>query len=127
MPAAMELIDQYIEDNRDAFQQDLFELLKIPSVSTDSRHKDDMQSAAAWVADQFRAIQFQTEIVPTPGHPIVYAQSPKIDGAPRYSCMDITTCSPPIHWTSGYHRLLNQRFETEVFMHGVQRMIKGKC
>ena len=42
MPAAMELIDQYIEDNRDAFQQDLFELLKIPSVSTDSRHKDDM-------------------------------------------------------------------------------------
>ena len=99
----MELIDQYIEDNRDAFQQDLFELLKIPSVSTDSRHKDDMQSAAAWVADQFRAIQFQTEIVPTPGHPIVYAQSPKIDGAPTvlvYGHYDVQPPDPLDEWLS---------------------------
>ena len=99
----MELIDQYIEDNRDAFQQDLFELLKIPSVSTDSRHKNDMQLAAAWVADQFRAIQFQTEIVPTPGHPIVYAQSPKIDGAPTvlvYGHYDVQPPDPLDEWLS---------------------------
>ena len=99
----MELIDQYIEDNRDAFQQDLFELLKIPSVSTDSRHKNDMQLAAAWGADQFRAIQFQTEIVPTPGHPIVYAQSPKIDGAPTvlvYGHYDVQPPDPLDEWLS---------------------------
>jgi len=99
----MELIDQYIEDNRDAFQQDLFELLKIPSVSTDSRHKNDMELAAAWVADQFRAIQFQTEIVPTPGHPIVYAQSPKIDGAPTvlvYGHYDVQPPDPLDEWLS---------------------------
>ena len=99
----MDAINQYIEENRESFQSDLFELLRIPSVSTDSRHKDDMQTAANWVANQFQSMQFETEIVPTPGHPIVYAQSPAIPDAPTvlvYGHYDVQPPDPLDEWLS---------------------------
>lgn len=99
----MDAINQYIEENRESFQSDLFELLRIPSVSTDSRHKNDMQTAANWVANQFQSMQFETEIVPTPGHPIVYAQSPAVPGAPTvlvYGHYDVQPPDPLDEWLS---------------------------
>lgn len=72
----------FLEDNRQAFIESLKELLRIPSVSTDSRHKDDVKQAADWVADRFRELEFETQVVPTVGHPIVFAQSPPVPGKP---------------------------------------------
>ena len=51
--------------------------LRIPSISASPENREDMQRAADWVADQFRRLRFATEIIPTAGHPMVYAESPE--------------------------------------------------
>ncbi|MFP6673298.1 MAG: peptidase M20, partial [Pirellulaceae bacterium] len=76
----MASLDEYLEQHREEFEEDLFELLRIPSVSADSRHAEDMTRAGQWVADHFLKLGFETEIHPTEGHPIVYAESPAVEG-----------------------------------------------
>jgi acetylornithine deacetylase/succinyl-diaminopimelate desuccinylase-like protein len=46
----------YIQERRDAFVEELKAFCRIPSISTKSEHKADMQKAAAWVADSMRTI-----------------------------------------------------------------------
>ena len=52
----------------------LLEFLAIPSVSADPNHKQDVERAARWVADRLAGVGFAVEVVPTAGHPIVYAE-----------------------------------------------------
>jgi len=56
----------------------LFELLRIPSISTDSDYKADCRAAAEWLVDDLRSIGFEAELRETPGHPMVVAHH---DGA----------------------------------------------
>ena len=79
MPAE---VDQYIKAHRSDFEADLFELLKIPSVSADSKHDQDTATAANWVADQFTDLGFTTEKIDTAGHPIVLARSAYHEDSP---------------------------------------------
>jgi acetylornithine deacetylase/succinyl-diaminopimelate desuccinylase-like protein len=54
---------------------ELEEFLRIPSISTQAEHKPDMQKAAGWLRDQLLAAGFpRAEVMPTAGHPIVYAE-----------------------------------------------------
>ena len=78
----MDEIQQYLEQHREAFENDLCDLLRIPSISADSRHRDDMRQAANWVFGQFDSMGLTVEMAETPGHPIVYAESPAVEGAP---------------------------------------------
>lgn len=71
---AIDQVINYINENRQRYVDELFELLRIPSVSAVSEHKDDVARAAEFLAEQFRSIGFKTEIHQTPGHPIVYAE-----------------------------------------------------
>ena len=65
----------YAEQNADRFVGELKELLRIPSVSTDSAYADEVQRAATWLRDHFGAIGMETtDIIETDGHPIVYAE-----------------------------------------------------
>jgi acetylornithine deacetylase/succinyl-diaminopimelate desuccinylase-like protein len=48
------MIHQYIESNQDRFLSELFDWLRIPSVSADSRHKDDVRKAAEFVAHKLK-------------------------------------------------------------------------
>jgi hypothetical protein len=74
-------LTQHIESRRDAYLQELCEFLKIPSVSTQSAHKGDVERAAKWVADKLRAIGMDSvEIIPTKMHPLVYAESLRAPG-----------------------------------------------
>lgn len=94
-------IDNYLEQHRSRFEHDLCSLLGIPSVSADSMRRADMQSAAQWVADQFRALSFQTEIAATGGHPIVLAESSPVAGAPTvlvYGHYDVQPPDPLNLW-----------------------------
>ena len=96
-------LDQYLEDNAQAFEDDLCELLRIPSVSADSTHKADVRRAAQWVAGQFQGLGLATEICETPGHPIVYAESPAVPGAPTvlvYGHYDVQPPDPLGLWIS---------------------------
>jgi succinyl-diaminopimelate desuccinylase len=96
-------LDAYLESHREAFEADLCELLTIPSVSADSRHRDDVRRAAQWVHAQFGQLGFQSELVETAGHPVVYAQSPEIAGAPTalvYGHYDVQPPDPLGEWVT---------------------------
>ncbi|MDA0841827.1 MAG: dipeptidase [Planctomycetota bacterium] len=71
---AIEQVVDYINANRERYVEELMDLLRIPSISAVSEHKKDVLKAANFIADQFRAMEFDSEIVPTEGHPIVYAE-----------------------------------------------------
>ena len=71
----MENVKQYIEDNKDRFLEELFELIRIPSISSDSTHKDDMLKAAeCWKKILLEAGADKAEIMPTDGHPVTYGE-----------------------------------------------------
>ena len=99
----MPTIDQYLDTHAARFEEELCEFLRIPSVSADPNHRDDMHRAADWVADQFRKIRFAAEVIPTAGHPLVYAESPSVPGAPTalvYGHYDVQPADPVEKWTT---------------------------
>ncbi len=99
----MSSLDQYLETNRSKFEGDLCELLRIESVSAVSAHRADVRRAAEWVADQFRGLKLAVELVDTAGHPIVYAESPAVPGAPTvlvYGHYDVQPPDPLSEWRS---------------------------
>lgn len=64
----------YAKANQERFLNELVELVKIPSVSTDPERKADMLSAAKWVADKLSQIGMENiDVMDTGGHPVVYA------------------------------------------------------
>ncbi|MDY7076647.1 MAG: dipeptidase [Chloroflexota bacterium] len=66
---------EYARTNRDRFLAELTEFLSIPSVSTQPEHKPDIERAAAWLRDKLLAAGFpEAEVMPTQGHPMVYAE-----------------------------------------------------
>ncbi len=63
----------YLEENYDRFQNELIELVRIPSISIEPEHNQDIKRAASWLADKLRSIGVEhVEILPTAGHPVVY-------------------------------------------------------
>jgi acetylornithine deacetylase/succinyl-diaminopimelate desuccinylase-like protein len=64
---------EYATANGNRFVEQLLELIRIPSVSTDPAHKDDVRQAAEWVGGKMRQAGVQhVEVMPTAGHPVVY-------------------------------------------------------
>jgi succinyl-diaminopimelate desuccinylase len=99
----MPTIDQYLESHASLFEDDLCEFLRIPSVSADPARRDDMERAAEWMGDQLRRMGFTAETIPTAGHPLVYAESPKVPGARTflvYGHYDVQPPEPLEKWTS---------------------------
>lgn len=71
----MEKTTQYIQENKERFLQELFELLRIPSVSADPKYKQDVARCAESVAEHLRkAGADAVEVCATEGHPIVYGE-----------------------------------------------------
>jgi len=71
----MQDVKQYIEQNKQRFLDELFALLRIPSISADSAYAGDVKKAAEFVAERMReAGADNVEVCPTPGHPIVYGE-----------------------------------------------------
>ena len=95
----------YIQERRDAFVEELKTFCRIPSVSTKSEHKADIQRAAQWVADTMRAIGLEhVQIMPTAGHPVVYADWLHAPGKPTtliYGHYDVQPPEPLDLWITG--------------------------
>lgn len=69
------MIKKYIDQNSDRFLEELFELLRIPSVSAQSSHKADMIRAAEWLKEALlKSGADKAEVMPTAGNPVVYAE-----------------------------------------------------
>ena len=95
--------DNFLRENRDLFEAALCEFLRIPSVSADSEYQSDMRRAADWMDQQFQSLGFASEIIPTDGHPIVYAETPPVEGAPTvlvYGHYDVQPPDPLDQWTT---------------------------
>src|SRR5437773_8014682 len=97
-------LTEYIDARRDQHLAELYELLRIPSVSAKSEHKPDIERGANWVAGNLRAAGFKhVEIVPTALHPLVYAESLEAPGKPTilfYGHYDVQPAEPLDLWTS---------------------------
>src|SRR5947209_14356320 len=86
----------YAKENQQRFLGELKDLLRIPSVSTLPQHKDDVQRAAAFIANQMRAIGLENvEVIPTQGHPLVYADWLHASGKPTVLCYGHYDVQPP--------------------------------
>jgi acetylornithine deacetylase/succinyl-diaminopimelate desuccinylase-like protein len=99
----MSKIDAYLSANAGRFEDELCDFLRIPSVSAAPDRKPDMQRAAQWVQEQFRQLGLQAEIVPTSGHPLVYAESAAVAGAPTvlvYGHYDVQPADPLELWST---------------------------
>ena len=100
MPQA---VDDFLSKNAARYEDELCELLRIPSVSADSKFKADVRRAAEWVAGQFRNLGLTTEVCETAGHPIVYAEHCRAPGAPTvlvYGHYDVQPPDPLDLWTT---------------------------
>lgn len=65
----------YIQQNKQRFLDELFEFLRIPSVSADPAFKNDVLAAAEWIKEKLLAAGMDSAtIYPTKGHPIVFAE-----------------------------------------------------
>jgi acetylornithine deacetylase/succinyl-diaminopimelate desuccinylase-like protein len=96
----------YVESHRDAFLDDLKDLLRIPSISTLHEHRDDVRRAAQYVADQLSAIGFKKVRLIQPlkeGHPLVYGEWLEAEGKPTillYGHYDVQPVDPIELWKS---------------------------
>jgi acetylornithine deacetylase/succinyl-diaminopimelate desuccinylase-like protein len=94
----------YARSNRERYLAELKEFLAIPSISTLSEHKPDMQRAAEWISRQLSGIGFKNiEIMPTGGHPVVYGEWLGKPGKPIvlvYGHYDVQPVDPLNEWTS---------------------------
>ncbi|MBE8713268.1 dipeptidase [Sphingobacterium hungaricum] len=71
----MQKIKNYVEANKQRFLDELFELLRFPSVSADPKYKDDVVKTANYVAEKLKeAGADKVEVCPTAGYPIVYGE-----------------------------------------------------
>jgi acetylornithine deacetylase/succinyl-diaminopimelate desuccinylase-like protein len=101
----MQAWKDYQEKNKDRFLSELLELLRIPSVSARTEHKEDMKKCAAAVRQGLLdAGADKAEIYATEGHPVVYGE--KITDASKptvlvYGHYDVQPPDPLELWNSG--------------------------
>ncbi len=97
-------LTRYLESHREEFLEDLKAVLRIPSVSTEPRHKADVERCARHVAEDLRkAGMTSVEVVPTEGHPVVYGEWLGAPGRPTallYGHYDVQPVDPLELWTT---------------------------
>ncbi|HSL70547.1 MAG TPA: dipeptidase [Longimicrobiales bacterium] len=94
----------YIDQNHLRFREELFEFLRIPSVSARSENQADVRRTAEWFAEQCRAAGLTATVHATAGHPIVLAEWRQLGpGAPTaliYGHYDVQPVEPLDLWSS---------------------------
>jgi acetylornithine deacetylase/succinyl-diaminopimelate desuccinylase-like protein len=97
-------LDTFFVANRARIEQELFEFLRIPSVSARSEHNADTARAAQWLAGAFGTAGLKAEIIPTPGHPVVLGEwrgaGPDRPTVLVYGHYDVQPAEPLDLWTS---------------------------
>ena len=100
----MEQTLDFVKKNENRFLEELFELLRIPSVSADSKYKPEVARAADFIkASLEKAGAEKVEICPTAGHPIVYGEKiidPKLPTVIVYGHYDVQPADPESLWTT---------------------------
>ena len=82
---------------------EFFELLRFPSISTDSGHREDVKACADWLSARMVSAGLQSEIHPTEGHPVVIGRNEQEAGRPTvlvYGHYDVQPVDPLDLWES---------------------------
>jgi acetylornithine deacetylase/succinyl-diaminopimelate desuccinylase-like protein len=102
MPAERAKALEYAYKNKGIFLEELIAFSAIPSISTDPDSKADIERTAQWIADKFASLGLdKVKVFPTDGHPVVYAESLKAEGAPTvliYGHYDVQPAEPLDKW-----------------------------
>ena len=100
----MQQILTYIEDNKDRFLDELFQLLEIPSVSADKDYEDDVFDAAEFIKEKLEEAGAENvEICPTEGFPVVFGEKildPALPTVLVYGHYDVQPPDPYELWDS---------------------------
>ena len=100
----MKGIKEYIENNKDRFLEELFELIRIPSISAEESHKPDMlRCAEKWKEFLLKAGADKAEVMPTTGNPVVFGEKTISATAPTvlvYGHYDVMPVEPLDLWNT---------------------------
>jgi acetylornithine deacetylase/succinyl-diaminopimelate desuccinylase-like protein len=100
----MATLEQFLEETKPEGLRELDAFLRIPSISSQPDHADDVRRAAGHLAERYEAIGLQNaELVETAGHPVVYADWLRAPGKPTvllYGHYDVQPVDPLDLWTS---------------------------
>tara|TARA_Y100000782_G_scaffold115487_1_gene159076 strand:- start:8612 stop:10093 length:1482 start_codon:yes stop_codon:yes gene_type:complete len=98
----MNQLKSYLDQNKDRFVEELFELLRIPSISADSAYKEQTLKAAEAVKNSLeKAGADKVELCPTKGYPVVYAEKiidPNLPTVVVYGHYDVQPADPIELW-----------------------------
>ncbi len=98
----MSQLSELVSNNQTKNVEELKELLRIPSISSLSEHKEDIQKAASWISNKLKNIGMEhVEIIQTKGHPIIYADWIHQENAPTvlvYGHYDVQPVDPVDLW-----------------------------
>ncbi|MBQ3580467.1 MAG: dipeptidase [Bacteroidales bacterium] len=98
----MKDLKNYIEANKERFLNELFELIRIPSISAESEHKEDMvRCANKWKEFLLAAGADKAEVMPTDGNPVVYGEKTIDPSKPTvlvYGHYDVMPVAPLDLW-----------------------------
>jgi acetylornithine deacetylase/succinyl-diaminopimelate desuccinylase-like protein len=104
MPVIPPDLDAWLAAHHDEALTELFDFLRLPSVSARSEHAADCRAAAQWLADRLAAAGFSAALHDTPGHPVVLAEwrgaGPAAPTLLVYGHYDVQPAEPLELWTS---------------------------
>ncbi len=92
---------QYLDDHRGDHLAQLFDFLKIPSISTQPEFADEIRRAVGLLASELKALGLETEVIESTGHPLIYAQSKPRKDLPTllfYGHYDVQPVDPIDLW-----------------------------
>ncbi|MEA2634480.1 MAG: hypothetical protein QOH92_1247 [Chloroflexota bacterium] len=96
--------EEFLDETREQGLRELEQFLRIPSISSQPEHADDVRRAAGHLAEQYERIGLQNaEVIDTGGHPVVYADWLKAPGKPTvllYGHYDVQPVDPLDLWKS---------------------------
>lgn len=100
----MSEVQRFIDDALGRFQDELFDFLRIPSVSARSEHAGDTQQAADWLATRIKEAGLEVSVMETPGHPVVLGEwreaGPSAPTLLIYGHYDVQPPEPLDEWLS---------------------------
>ena len=95
---------EYLTQNQDRFINELVEFIKIPSISAQSQHREDVEKAGKWFANRLKQAGFDhVRVLPTGGHPVVYGEWIQDKSLPTvmiYGHFDVQPVDPIDLWDS---------------------------
>lgn len=88
---------------RDSYLEDFYSFLRFPSVSTDEKFAGKVKDCAQWLSKKLEAVGLESKVVPTKGHPVVWARNEHRKGRPTvliYGHYDVQPPDPLELWDS---------------------------